>query len=75
MSRITKSLRERLNEEYEVREVQQPINAITDEQITKYVEDHIGTYHANRLNFTEGAQSEGTSTPEKPLSVPQQEPP
>ena len=43
-------LRERLNEEYEVREVQQPINAITDEQITKYVEDHIGTYHANRLN-------------------------
>ena len=43
-------LSERLSEEYEVREMQQPINAITDEQITQYVEANIGTYHASRLS-------------------------
>ena len=45
-----RELRDRLTDEYEVREVDQPIKAITDEQIIDYVEENIGIFHTNRLN-------------------------
>ena len=45
-----RELREQLSEEYEVRELQQQMNIVTDDQIATYVEENIGIFHANRLN-------------------------
>ena len=64
-------LRERLTDEYEVREVEQPVRAITDEQITEYVEGHIGALPRTPIECTEDAQLKGAPHSEKPLSVPQ----